>query len=833
MKIVKKTCAVLLSMVIFISSAMTGGILSSAAETLPETNVNLTATGGWPSFKVAVHDHCYESKNVECVEAATGIVSKNYPDAYVVYKVAKNSPFIAEFKIFRTLTQGSPIFYVSPDGVNYTEYQMALIINGDFFTYYTNGIGINNKYVKIVICDTAADYWHCDLRSLSYNEYVESDEPEIEEDAMPVDIDKSPNLDYRGKTVGVLTPNKKPAYYNDLLTILETEINADITEISWTDVSTALDPTKIEVVIIPDSSTVPYGTKTAVNNYLNNGGKLLSLGGVPFENTLYSYNDQWIDEYEYMKESSNSANKKIIGEFNSTLLGLSGWGRNQSSDEGNRTTNIGDYDCPTNTNALYVKLENLQSWDMLRRDISGKGYKSVGFWAKGAGNTKEIAIEVRESDNARWYASVPITEEWEYYVLGVNDFTYWQWDSNSERGGAGDKLNFENSDKFFIGLSGSFSSVATGEHEYWLDDVCFLNYEKPVEDEYVLEGLSPSWKYYPITNGNSVTVSDNQVFVADRKYVLPDDAVSINSGTQGIGFASGKMTRFVPLIEIYDSKELLSGYLAWMNINSTYSANRKSNGSITACFGTDDPDFYNTDGLAAVLDTVRTMLNDTLFTEAGTTEYIYVESETDSLKMGGYVRGESMSGVTMDIDLASKGKRIAAVSYEMESALTVRQYADTVLNTISVDYQLSEGKPDTVMITLTYPSKLKKAYYAVKNSLRSQMPTARISKFDWKSGEIFRAEIWYMNDSAYITNDEVIVSIIIGDEEYKLFDWKTGDVQPLSNKIGPSVNFELPHIKGTNGVILKLKSKNPDKCNEYELLYKCTQEPIRTMQLNV
>ena len=173
MKKIRKISALILTLALLATSLMTGGIVSNAAENLPETNVNLTATGGWSSFENAVYDHCYESKNVECVEAATGIVSKNYPDAYVVYRVEKNSPFIAEFKIFRTLTQGSPIFYVSPDGVNYTEYQMALITNGDFFTYYTNGIGINNKYVKIVICDTAADYWHCDLRSLSYNANTE------------------------------------------------------------------------------------------------------------------------------------------------------------------------------------------------------------------------------------------------------------------------------------------------------------------------------------------------------------------------------------------------------------------------------------------------------------------------------------------------------------------------------------------------------------------------------------------------------------------------------------------------------------------------------------
>lgn len=134
---------------------------------------------------------------------------------------------------------------------------------------------------------------------------------------------------------------------------------------------------------------------------------------------------------------------------------------------------------------------------------------------------------------------------------------------------------------------------------------------------------------------------------------------------------------------------------------------------------------------------------------------------------------------------------------------------------------------------ITYPSKLKKAYFAVKKSLRSQIPTARISKFDWNSGEIFRAEIWYMNDSAESTNDEVEVSIIVGDMEYKMFIWNTGNVGALQNNIGPSVNFQLPAIIGTNKLILKLKSKDPERCNEYELLYRCVQKPIKTMQLNV
>ena len=134
---------------------------------------------------------------------------------------------------------------------------------------------------------------------------------------------------------------------------------------------------------------------------------------------------------------------------------------------------------------------------------------------------------------------------------------------------------------------------------------------------------------------------------------------------------------------------------------------------------------------------------------------------------------------------------------------------------------------------ITYPNKLKQSYFAVKNSLRSMIPSARLEKFDWNSGEVFKAEIWYLNDSPDIVSDEIDVSVIIGDEEYKMFSWNTGDVGALSNKIGPSVNYQLPPIGGIGHIILKLKSKYSDRDNEYKLLYRCVQPPIRTMQLNV
>ena len=134
---------------------------------------------------------------------------------------------------------------------------------------------------------------------------------------------------------------------------------------------------------------------------------------------------------------------------------------------------------------------------------------------------------------------------------------------------------------------------------------------------------------------------------------------------------------------------------------------------------------------------------------------------------------------------------------------------------------------------IAYPSKPTPAYYAVKNALRSKIPTARIGKFDWKNGEIFRAELWYINDSQEVAEDTVTASIIIGDKEYELLTWNTGELAADSKKIGPSINFTLPVIFHQNKLILKLKSKYSDRCNEYNLLYRCTVPPPKTLQLNV
>lgn len=119
---------------------------------------------------------------------------------------------------------------------------------------------------------------------------------------------------------------------------------------------------------------------------------------------------------------------------------------------------------------------------------------------------------------------------------------------------------------------------------------------------------------------------------------------------------------------------------------------------------------------------------------------------------------------------------------------------------------------------LAYPCVKKPAYYSVKESLRPVLASARIPKFDWRSGEDFSAELWLLNDSDDTVSDEITASVIAGGKEYILGTWKTDDIRPRSNAKGPDVSLSVPEVLSSGEFILKLKSlKGYD--SEYRLRF--------------
>ena len=132
---------------------------------------------------------------------------------------------------------------------------------------------------------------------------------------------------------------------------------------------------------------------------------------------------------------------------------------------------------------------------------------------------------------------------------------------------------------------------------------------------------------------------------------------------------------------------------------------------------------------------------------------------------------------------------------------------------------------------ITYPLQPKPAYYAVQSALRPVLASARIPKFDWKAGECFHAELWLLNDSPETVSEIIHASIRIGNTEYPLLTWETGTVSSNTNRIGPTLNWVLPHLNVTQFTLCL--STNTAASSEYTLCFRSDKPHEETRQLNV
>lgn len=131
---------------------------------------------------------------------------------------------------------------------------------------------------------------------------------------------------------------------------------------------------------------------------------------------------------------------------------------------------------------------------------------------------------------------------------------------------------------------------------------------------------------------------------------------------------------------------------------------------------------------------------------------------------------------------------------------------------------------------LSYPSIPKKAYYAVKDSLRPVVPSARLNKFVYKGGELFSAELWLLNDSVESVSDDISAFIEIEDKVFHVLDWKTPESRENTNMQGHILQFVLPDCD-TESFTLRLKSKKFGE-NSYTLKYEPRNIVARSNKMN-
>ncbi|MBQ0111156.1 MAG: hypothetical protein KBS41_04450 [Oscillospiraceae bacterium] len=119
---------------------------------------------------------------------------------------------------------------------------------------------------------------------------------------------------------------------------------------------------------------------------------------------------------------------------------------------------------------------------------------------------------------------------------------------------------------------------------------------------------------------------------------------------------------------------------------------------------------------------------------------------------------------------------------------------------------------------IAYPNIKKPAYYAVKDSLRPTLFSAKITKFLWRAGEKMSFDIYLLNDGNQTVTEKATVYAVVGTKRFELATFKT-TAKERTNTLCPTVNFILPNIKADT-VKIEIKSASGKYDSEYKLVYK-------------
>ncbi len=524
--------------------------------------------------------------------------------------------------------------------------------------------------------------------------------------AIPANLNLRSSFD-SSNSVALYVTNEDLTYIDSLYKALKDEIpTVDLKALS-DDVNTIFDVSEYGIVIIAGVEKMTSSSRAAIQNYMNNGGRVLTLGGPAFETTLYEFEGDFYARDEYLNLAINALddeNKQLLIDTSTTSVKAK---FNRSSDA--TTTSfeleVGDYGLKGSSRQLFHEVSNLSSWDNIvyrfntTYEVESTGLTAICFWAKAMDDhTGSIYIEVTDANGSRWTTTATLTQEWAYKVLIPTDFSWWH-DSATPKG---DVPDFNGLKQFTVGFAKSGQSITSGHHSYCISDVTLAS-SPSIETEIhlALDTISPIYELYPITNGAELVTNENQVFVSERDYKLSDEIISCFPGRQGLGYNNNRTSRFVPLIEVKDEKGLHSGYAAWMHIFSSTNAtiNGKMEGSMLACFSSVSSEFYNADGIAAIVETAKAMTRGLYIVEGGTDEFIYAVEDTDKITAGiAFVdlTGNKNNDLVASIALYKGNTKLGEFS---STNLAIKAIRNSI-SQIYGSYDISKGQPDRAVATL-------------------------------------------------------------------------------------------------------------------------------------
>jgi hypothetical protein len=402
-------------------------------------------------------------------------------------------------------------------------------------------------------------------------------------------------------------------------------------------------PSPESLLILTDCGVLPLKIAQPLEKYLDQGGRLLSLGGTLFRKPIGEIDGQWLTEEQYQERWVTIPLGYLIEDFQGE--DLSQWSR--SSNEPSHPSTHEIIQDPVHGACLHRLIRDMNGWDTLYAPPLAQpipaDQRFTCFWAKGGPKTDRMLIEWEEKDGSRWIAVVTLTTQWKRYVLTEKDFRFWE----SVPARANTTLNLQNTHRYNVGLAQTHTGGLWGDHEFWFTELGTCSAEGVTTLDWQVqfkprEMLFPAYHRYPCEDVARITLANKQGLLADlelngeimvptrnlgEQAVPPTSMITVGGFAanvqalhprpQNTGYGKNRTHRWIPLLEATSPTGDYRGAVAALRFTPQAE-------QMWAVFAMEEPRFYLDSNVQEVIVNLAQRMLETVFLwEGGTSRYTY------------------------------------------------------------------------------------------------------------------------------------------------------------------------------------------------------------------
>jgi hypothetical protein len=332
---------------------------------------------------------------------------------------------------------------------------------------------------------------------------------------------------------------------------------------------------KFFLYVIPNAKSYPAPGAKVLAGFLQGRGHLLVLGGSPFGSPLWKHRGRWVDRAFAKQAVATVKPDRILFDFDGARQ-PTGWSQRGPGGQPDSVEVVpqgadGTAGCLKMT--ITYNRGASRGWSAALPNAGVKGHGLLCFWAKGDGQTEQLAVRLVEGKggNDRGIAMIRITSNWAYYVLRPEDFrALGQADPATAK-----SLSFELTDaKLNSWMPEARDRWTEGPHTVYVDQIGIAPDpfsdlgDLAVEPFPLIETISPGYKVFPLRDIAALKVRANQAILdAELSLATPAATFSCYCRPEGKGLAHGYRWRWIPLVDALDTLGHQRGTAAWMLLN--------------------------------------------------------------------------------------------------------------------------------------------------------------------------------------------------------------------------------------------------------------------------